>query len=223
VKANSTTLAISGSGIADGGSFSVALRNQEKLYSASSSADDRTDLAVLVDRLCKQAGLALQSVTEVRVDIGPGSYIGLRIAVTFARFVAAFGPARLLATDSLQLLAAATSSSDPALLGRRLLPVVAGRAGSLHVAAYRPTEGPNLLQEIAPRTLPEAEFSDLLQRQDLVIAAPETIGQPAQDGQVESRGPAAVSATTLLLPALQFRETAAEALQPLYLMGSYAE
>ena len=40
------------------------------------------------------------SLREVRVERGPGSYVGLRVAVTFARTFAAFGGAALHASES---------------------------------------------------------------------------------------------------------------------------
>lgn len=218
-----TVLAISGSGIADGESCSVALSNQGQVSAASSPTDTRTDLAILVEQLCQGANLTLQSIEELRVDVGPGSYIGLRIAVTFARFVAGFGSARLLTTDSLQLLAAAASHADPTLRGHRIWSVIPGRSGRLHVAAFRVREASGWVRETSPKTLLEAEFSALLSPEDLVVATPKTLGALDTIESDRRRTIDAMPATTLLLAELALEESSPEALQPLYLMGSYAE
>ena len=218
-----TILAISGSGIADGESCSVALSHRGKSSTTASTTQARTDLAVLVEQLCEDAKVGLHAVEELRVDIGPGSYIGLRIAVTFARFVAGFGNARLLATDSLQLLAAAAVQSDPRTAGTRLWPVIPGRAGRLHVAAFGVSEASSWTRETAPKTLLEGEFSTLLAPEDLVVATPKTLDGLETIAPERCRTVDLVPATTLLAAGLTLEESSPEALQPLYLMGSYAE
>lgn len=223
MSADPTVLAISGSGIADGESCSVALSHHGETTATASTSQARTDLAVLVERLCEDAQVGLQTIDELRVDVGPGSYIGLRIAVTFARFVASFGGARLLTTDSLQLLAAAATQADPTTAGTRLWSVIPGRSGRLHVASFGVPQAARWVRETSPKTLLEAEFSALLAPEDRVVATPKTLDGLEAIEPERCRAVDLVPATTLLAAGLELEESSPEALQPLYLMGSYAE
>jgi hypothetical protein len=75
-------LAVTGSA-----AFGVAVRTAAGIVSAPDEQPPRRDLAGLAAAACELAGIRLADVRELRVDLGPGSYTGLRVAVTFARFV----------------------------------------------------------------------------------------------------------------------------------------
>lgn len=63
------------------------------------------DLLVVVRDACLRAGWAPRSVEAVAVSIGPGSFTGLRISVTFAKTVAWDTGAKVVAVPTLRALA----------------------------------------------------------------------------------------------------------------------
>ncbi len=73
----------------------VALHDGENVVAQSSQVDARRHGELLlpaVDRVLKEAGLALDKVTGLVVGVGPGPYTGLRVGlVTAATFASALG------------------------------------------------------------------------------------------------------------------------------------
>jgi tRNA threonylcarbamoyladenosine biosynthesis protein TsaB len=99
-----------------------------------------------VDLLVEDAGLAAQSVNEVVVSRGPGSFTGIRAGLaTAAGIVAAVG-AKCLAYDSLLMLAA--RCGGPA----RVWSAQPGRRGEVYTRQYEISESQ------APAALGEIEI-----------------------------------------------------------------
>ena len=97
-------------------------------------------LAPQIAAACTQAGVALQDVDAVAVDIGPGLYTGLRVGVTTAVTIA----------HALQLPMIATRSLDLVAFGVRcaIQPVCAvldARRGEVFWALYQPDQDGNVL------------------------------------------------------------------------------
>ncbi len=63
------------------------------------------DLLVAIKGACERAGWQPRAIDAVAVSIGPGSFTGLRIAVTLAKFVAWDTGAAIVAVPSLRALA----------------------------------------------------------------------------------------------------------------------
>ncbi len=74
---------------------------------ATFSADARhaVELLPAIDRLCAEAGWERRSIGQVHVSVGPGSFTGLRVAVTTARHLAMGLGARVVAVPSLAVVA----------------------------------------------------------------------------------------------------------------------
>jgi tRNA threonylcarbamoyladenosine biosynthesis protein TsaB len=221
-------LAISASNCTGDAAFSLALRHRQGLTVVNSGAvtgsGPRQDLATLAQQLCADAGVAASELQELRVDRGPGSYTGLRIAVTFARTLHAFGGARMLACTSFELLAlAALCHGAPA--GAVLRPVLDGRRARFLTAALQVRDGA-LAFVSPPRALALAELQATLQRDDIVLW-PAPLLPPLADAAA-SRGallqPATpVTADLLFAPQLAAVPVTLPELEPLYLLASYAE
>ena len=62
------------------------------------------ELSKAIERLLAESHLVMRDVDRVAVVLGPGSFTGVRIAVSFAKGLAAAG-AEVVAMDSLRLLA----------------------------------------------------------------------------------------------------------------------
>ncbi len=87
---------------------SVALaRGGDLVATADFSANQRhaAELLPSIDKLCRSAGWSPSSIEQVYVSIGPGSFTGLRVAVTTARHLALAGDARIVAVPSLAVIA----------------------------------------------------------------------------------------------------------------------
>ncbi|MBL9079767.1 MAG: tRNA (adenosine(37)-N6)-threonylcarbamoyltransferase complex dimerization subunit type 1 TsaB [Planctomycetes bacterium] len=214
-----TVLALSGSNVTGDAPFSCALRLRGAVHEARSPAGQRGDLAALVDAVCRAHGVRPADLTELRLDLGPGSYTGLRVAVTFVRFLQRFGGVPVLATDSLSLLATAALGA-----GTRLRPLLDARRERFHTALLAATPGLGVLE--APTALP---LGEVLAR----AAAGDTFVVPAAVAAQHGDALRATGAALLVATGVAARDlfraelpllaaTAAE-LEPKYLMGSYAE
>ena len=219
------TLAVSGSDLSGAAPFSVALRVDGVIAAQQSPAGQRGDLARLCADVCEQRGIAPRDVAAVLVDVGPGSYTGLRVATTFARCLQAFGGTVVGAVSSLALLALAGVRTAS---GRRLRPLLDARRGRLHTALYELDDG-QLQQRQAPAALPVDEAIAAIDDRELVIL-PLSLG----DRIAERLGanwrercctiePDDVGAARLFAPELPMFVAEFADLEPNYLMASYAE
>lgn len=216
-------LAVCGSNLAGEVHYSAALRTATGVTVAHTPRGSRGDLAPLVDGLFRAAGLAPDALGEVRADLGPGSYTGLRVALTFLRTLAAFGELRVFGLDSLALLAAAV----PAAAGRVVV-VLDARRERWHRGAFaRQPDGP--LRQLEPsRAERWPELVASLTDDDVVVTVPSQ--QAAVAERLAASGARAMcvgalprDAAALFDPELPVAEIDADDLQPRYLMGSYAE
>lgn len=216
-------LALSGSNVTGTAAFSCALWWQDRPWLELPSAGERGDLAVLCQRLCARAGVRPDMLRELRLDLGPGSYVGLRVAVTFARFLQRFVGVPLGTTDSLMAMVAAAAATGRT--AQRWVPVLDARRERLHAAVFT-VDDRQVRTQKPPAAAPLADLAALLAPGDVVLAAADLHGllQPsvtAKGGRLEV--PAPVDAATLFLPGLPFAAANEDDLEPLYLMGSYAE
>lgn len=73
-------------------------------------------LVDVVAELMAQVGWTPQSVTHLSVGVGPGSYTGVRVGVTFAKTWAVSQPVRLTQFSSLALMAALTEKTSGTII-----------------------------------------------------------------------------------------------------------
>lgn len=198
--------------------FSVAARRGNRTAVRTAPVLQRVDLAELV-RLCLlDLGAEPASVREVRVDRGPGSYIGLRVAVTFARCFAAFGGCRLSAACSMEVAAVAAMRSAPALRAHRVCVLLDGRQGRAQFVACSLGADGRIRSEAPPTLLEDAVALRQIGSSDLAIADA-SLAQRAADPRVLAMSE--VPADTLFDPSLRVETASLESLEPLYLTGSY--
>lgn len=218
---NTPSLAICASNLDGSVPFAVALRLADgRILGQHSTVTARQELPAMVASLCAAAGIAAADLCELRLDLGPGSYTGLRVAVTFVRFLQHFGALPVLAVDSLAMLAARARGH------RRVVPLLDARRERFHVAAYA-TDAGAPLRELEPAAA--VPWPDVLAR----IGAGDVVVMPQALAVLRSAELTARSATVttaagllaeeLFAADLPFAAAASEALEPRYLMGSYAE
>lgn len=204
--------------------FSIAVRNGDRGLLSLPEPGSRADLPAAAFDLCRGAGVGPGEIVEVRVDIGPGSYVGLRVAVTLARFLQRETGARLLAATSLELMACAAARHH-ALGGEHVHVLLDARRGRWHAAHLRVT-GDSVCTVDAPHALPPAHVLTSLTENSVVVADPamhEALATTARERNLRVLAPEPVDAWMLfdMRLALLHREPAE--LEPLYLMGTYAD
>lgn len=88
----------------------------------------------LIDELLAEAGTEIDRVGRVAVNVGPGSFTGIRIAVAAARGLGLALGVPVIGIDALRLIAA--SLDEPA--GGPVLAAVDARRGEVYAALYSP-------------------------------------------------------------------------------------
>lgn len=96
----------------------------------SDTAGHRADLLVLIDQVCRTAGVAPTELDAVAIGAGPGSFTGLRIGMATAKGIAFAAGKPLYAVSSLAALA---YPIDKPLV----IAVLDARRGELYAGAYR--------------------------------------------------------------------------------------
>ncbi len=138
---------------------SVALATDGKLWDESTfSAPLRhsTEILPTIARLLDQFGHRPQDISQVHVSIGPGSFTGLRIAVTIAKSMHLANSATVVTVDSLDVIAANMDDASHSLLFHRagaensrihrIATLLDAKRGQFFVAAYErvsPQTGPS--------------------------------------------------------------------------------
>ena len=90
------------------------------------------ELPGAVTRVLKEAGTTLEQLEAIAVDIGPGSFTGLRIGLAFVKALAFPAKKPLVGVVSLDVLAANLSFAP-----RLVCPILDARQKNLYAAFYR--------------------------------------------------------------------------------------
>ena len=107
--------------------MSVALESGGSWF-ARESIDGRHDQVLLetMQSICDEAGIAIRQVSHAVIVNGPGSFTGLRIAVSFVHALDLVRPLRVLPIDQLSLLGYMAKSSEGAIVDARMDEVYVG-------------------------------------------------------------------------------------------------
>jgi len=209
---------------ASGGGYSCALQLPDG--ELLSDPGDGQQLAPVVARLFERADSAPTSLRELRLDLGPGSYTGLRVAVTFARTLQAFGEVEVLTATSLELLA--LRAWDRGLISDQVTvrPILDARRARFHHAAIQLEDRVALMEPPAAVSL--EDLSHAINGDDALLVEPSVLEQveaiaAARGCTVRTLERDRDLAGLLLDPRLAPRRAEPADLEPLYLMGTYAD
>lgn len=216
-------LALSGSNLTGDAPFSCCLQLDTGRFVAASPATGRGDLAALAAGLCAEHGVLPAELRQLRIDLGPGSYTGLRVAITFVRFLQRFAAVPVLACDSMLLLAGAGVHDLRA--GTRLRPLLDARRGRVHGATVMLDAG-QLHHVGEPAATPFEAFVATVEHGDRVVTTQQLAARFGDS--LRARGAAVVVADRITAEQLFAAHLPLEActhrqLEPRYLMGSYAD
>ena len=108
-----------------------------------SVASHGSELPEAVAGLLERAGLSLRQLGAIAVGIGPGSFTGLRVGLSYAKGLKLAIGCALFGIPSLDTLALAALVESSAAPGRLICPVLDARKGEVYAALYR-TSGDGL-------------------------------------------------------------------------------
>ncbi len=144
------------------GSVAVAI-GRILLTEASFSAPLKHSAEIFptIQHLLKQCQLEPQQIQHVYISVGPGSFTGLRIAVTIAKTMHFANAVRVVAVDTLDVIAAnvidftttdpTAGLSAPATNCEIVAPIVDAKRGQFFIAVYQRTS-----QGVWKKTLPDS-------------------------------------------------------------------
>lgn len=111
-----------------------------------------------IDEALKQANLPLEQIDRIAVASGPGSYTGLRIAVTVAKSLAWAQNIDLVGISSLKVLAGNSSSDSKKLI----VPLFDARRENVYTGLYARDEMGELIQIEADTHMAASKWAEFL-------------------------------------------------------------
>ena len=156
---------------------SVGIARDGELVSLRESAEGRDHakfVGVFVDELLRETGIAPDELDAVAVGMGPGSYTGLRIGVSFAKGLCYGQQIPLIAVGSLEALAeVAIEDNEAGILDVEnwndavLCPMVDARRMEVYTQLF--DAAGNQLSEVSAEVVDENTFADIRRDKQLVI------------------------------------------------------
>lgn len=156
---------------------SVGIARDGELVSLRESAEGRDHakhVGVFVNELLSETGIAPDELDAVAVGMGPGSYTGLRIGVSFAKGLCYGLQIPLVAIGSLDALAqVAIEDNEAGILAVEawdealLCPMVDARRMEVYTRLYSATGEP--LSDVRAEIVGEDSFADVREKRQLVI------------------------------------------------------
>ena len=139
----------------------------------------RLVLMAAIDELFQRHGLAPADLDQVYVSIGPGSFTGLRIAVTTAKMLAMTLGARLVAVPTVEVLA---ENVPPRTVGTHLAVCLNTKADTAYTGCFI-SDGERWQPARAPRLSAIDEMLAVLPRPMLLLG--ETLAESIMGDRVE--------------------------------------
>jgi tRNA threonylcarbamoyladenosine biosynthesis protein TsaB len=117
------------------GSFGVVADSRLAAAATRSSLSHGFELPAAVDEVLESAGASLSDLTAIAVAIGPGSFTGLRVGLSYAKGIAAARKISIVGVSSLDALALCAGSALAE--GASIYPLIDARKGEVYTGLYR--------------------------------------------------------------------------------------
>jgi tRNA threonylcarbamoyladenosine biosynthesis protein TsaB len=117
------------------GSLGVVADGRLAAAAVRSSSSHAFELPAAVDDVLETAGASLSDLSAIAVAIGPGSFTGLRVGLSYAKGIAVGQKISLVGVSSLDALALCAGSGFPE--GTSVYPVIDARRGEVYTGLYR--------------------------------------------------------------------------------------
>jgi len=131
------------------GSLALALGEKMLAETAfSGPARHSAELFPAIKQLLGRFNRKLQEIEQIYVSIGPGSFTGLRIATTLAKIMHLANAAKIVAVDTLDVIAANLIGDRPSCIVHRpscIAPILDAKRNQFFIAVYQyqPQTGKN--------------------------------------------------------------------------------
>ena len=158
-------------------------------------------LLPLIDALLEENGVTIKQIDLFAVDVGPGSFTGVRIGVSLVNALAFAAGKQVVAIDSLETLALSAGETN-----RPVAAMIDARNGNAYAALYQ--AGSTLIEPCAVQT--ESFLAKL--PQDAILV-----------GDVQAEPKTYPRAKHVGVAALRHAERATQEADPIYLRPSQAE
>ncbi len=138
---------------------SVALAQGPKLLAEkqfSGPMRHSAEIFPAITELVKQFGKKPADIGQVYISVGPGSFTGLRIAVTLAKTMALANAAKIITVDTLDCIAANVTSENNLKPNERLTTILDAKRGQFFIAVYEKTQDKEW-EKVLPDCLMTAE------------------------------------------------------------------
>jgi tRNA threonylcarbamoyladenosine biosynthesis protein TsaB len=112
-------------------------------------------LLASIDFLFKETGVILNDIAAIAVGLGPGSFTGLRIALSTAKGLSMASTKPLIGVPTLEGLASQLPQT-----GFAICPIIDARKKELYQALYRNSSNGNLTEIIPPRAITPENLSE---------------------------------------------------------------
>jgi tRNA threonylcarbamoyladenosine biosynthesis protein TsaB len=121
------------------GSFGVVAHGRLAAAAIRSTVSHGFELPSAVAEVLDAAGVSFADLTAIAVAIGPGSFTGLRVGLSYAKGIAAAGKIAIVGVSSLDALALCSGPGLPE--GASVYPVIDARRGEVYAGLYRLVKG----------------------------------------------------------------------------------
>lgn len=155
--------------------LSVALIENDTLITEQTINMKRNhsiQLMPAIEEALKQAKWTLDDIDRIAVASGPGSYTGLRIAVTIAKSLSWARDIELVGISSLQVLAANSFQKE----STKIVPLFDARRQNIYTGLYERNAKGELTQVTSDTHMPAAQWAEYLAKQEGTF---ELVGQDA--------------------------------------------
>ncbi|MEK4251548.1 tRNA (adenosine(37)-N6)-threonylcarbamoyltransferase complex dimerization subunit type 1 TsaB [Paenibacillus sp. FSL W7-1287] len=116
----------------------AVLSGQQLLAQVQTEAERNHSIHIMtnIEAMLKEGGLKLTELDGIVTGIGPGSYTGVRIAVTAAKTLAWTTAKPLIGISSLAALAISGVMAEPKRGSALIIPIMDARRGQVYTAAF---------------------------------------------------------------------------------------